>query len=80
MKFWKKEFLKKMVFKIDCSKFSRSKGSVAKLSLLLCCLQDGENNLPSIPFKIYTEFNKKCACTKETAARIPCKERLGVLC
>jgi len=42
---------------------SRSKRSVAKLSLLFCCLQDGENNLPSTPFKIYTEFNKKCACS-----------------
>jgi len=43
-------------------------------------LRDGENNLPSTPFKIYTEFNKKCACTNETAARILCNERLGVLC
>jgi len=42
--------------------------SVAKLSLLLRCLRDGESNLPSTPFKIYTEFNKKCACTNETAA------------
>ena len=24
----------------------------------------GENNLPSTPFKICTEFNKKCAYTK----------------
>jgi len=79
MKFCK-EFLKKTVLKNDCSKFSRSKRSVAKLSLLLCCLRDGVNNLPSTPFKIYTEFNKKCACTKETAARNLCNERLGVLC
>jgi len=35
----------------------------------LCCLRDRENNLPSIPVKIYTEFNKKRACTNETAAR-----------
>ena len=34
---------------------------MAELSLLLCCLRVGENNLPSTPFKIYTEFNKKCA-------------------
>jgi len=53
-----KEFLYKTVIN-DCSKFSRSKRSVAKLSLLLCCLRDRENNLPSTPFKIYTEFNKK---------------------
>jgi len=26
------------------------------LSLLLWCLRDGENNLSSTPFKIYTEF------------------------
>ena len=48
--------------------------------MLLCCLQDGENNLPSTLFKIYTEFNKKCACTNETAARNLCSERLGGLC
>jgi len=36
--------------------------------------------LPSVPFKIYTEFNKKCACTNETAARNLCNEGLGVLC
>jgi len=29
------------------------------VSLLLCYLQDGENNLPSTPFEIYIEFNKK---------------------
>jgi len=57
MKFCK-EFLKKTVLKNDYSKFSPSKRSVAKLSLLLCCLRDGENNLPSTPFKIYTELNK----------------------
>jgi len=69
-----------MLLKNDCSKFSRSKRSVAELSLLLCYLRDGENNLPSTPFKIYTEFNKKCACTNETAASNLCNERLGVLC
>ena len=67
-------------FENDCSKFSRSKRSVVKLCLLLCCLRDGENNLPSTQFKIYTKFNKKCACTKETAARDLCNDRLGVLC
>jgi len=80
MKFCKKEFIWKTVLKIDCSKFSRSTKSVAKLSLLFCCLRDGENNLPSTPFKIYTEFNKRCTCTNETAARNLCSERLGVLC
>jgi len=30
------------------------------------------------PFKIYTEFNKKCACTIETAANNLCNERVGV--
>jgi len=79
MKFCK-EFLEKTVLKNDSSKFSSSKRSVGKLSLLLCCLRDGENNLPSTPFKNYTEFNKKCACTKETAAHNLCSERLGVLC
>jgi len=79
MKFCK-EFPKKTVLKNDCSKFSYSKRSVAKLSLLLCCLRDGENNFPSIPFKIYTEINKKCARTNDTAARNLCNERLGVLC
>jgi len=62
-----------------CSKFSRSKRSVAKLPLL-CYLQEGENNFPTTPFKIYTEFNKKYACTNETAARNLCNERLGVFC
>jgi len=64
--------------KNDCSKFSRSKRSVAKLSLLLCYLRDGDNNLPYTPFKIYPEFNKKCACTNETAAHNLCNKRLGV--
>ena len=70
---------KQRVSFFQCSKYSRSKRLVAKLSLLLCYLRDGENNLPSTPFKIYTEFNKKCACTKETTARNLCNERLGVL-
>jgi len=69
-----------MVLKNDCSKFSRSKRSAAKFSLLLRCLRVGENNLPSTPLKIYTEFNKTCACTNETAACNLCNERLGVLC
>jgi len=34
VKFWKKVFLEKTVLKNDCSKFSRSKRSVAKLSVL----------------------------------------------
>ena len=54
--------------------------SVAKLSLLLGCLRDRENNLPSTPFKIYAELNKKCVCTNATAERNLCSERLGVLC
>ena len=52
---------------------------MAKLSLLLCRLRDGENNLPFTQFKVYTEFDKKCACTNETAARNLCSERLGIL-
>ena len=70
--------LKNGLKKYYCSKFNRSKRSVAKLPLL-CYLQDGENNLPTTLFKIYTEFNK-CACTYETAARNLCIERLGVFC
>ena len=66
--------LKKTVLKNDCSKFSHSKRSV---SLLLHCLRVEENNLPSTPFKIYTEFNKKCAHTNETALHNLCKKRLG---
>ena len=50
--------LKKTVLQNDCSKFNRSKKSVAKLSFLICCLRVGENNLPSTQFKMYTEFNK----------------------
>jgi len=69
-----------MFLKNDCSKFSRSKRSVAKLSLLLRCLRDGENNLPSTPLKVYTEFNKKCACSNETAVRNLCNETLRELC
>jgi len=46
----------------------------------LCCFWDRENHLPSTALKIYTEFNKKCACTNETVARNLCSERLGVLC
>jgi len=49
------------------------------LSLLSCYLRDEENNLPSTPFEMYTEFNKKCACTNETAEFNLCNERLGVL-
>jgi len=50
------------------------------LSFLLCYLWDGENNLPSTPFQLYTEFNEKCACTNDAAARYLCNGRLGVLC
>ena len=48
----------------------------------LCCyvVCEMENNFPSTPFKIYIEFNKKCTCTNEIAARNLCSERLGVLC
>jgi len=53
---------------------------VAKLSLLLCYLRDGENILPSTPFKIYAEFNKKYACSNESAAHNLCNETSGVLC
>jgi len=57
MNLCKKKLLKKTVLKNDCRKFSPSKRSVAKPSLLLCYLQDEENNLPSTPFKIYSEFH-----------------------
>jgi len=73
-----KKFLKTV--KNDCSTFSRSKRSMAKLSLVLCYLRDGENNLPSTPFKIYTEFSTKCVRTNETAAHNLCNEMLRVLC
>ena len=55
---------------------------MAELSLLLCYLRDGENNLSSkpTPFKIYTEYSKKCVCTNETTAPNLCKDTLGVLC
>jgi len=80
MKFCMKQFLEEKRFlKYDCSKFSRSKRPVAKLCFLLCCLRVGENNLPSTPFKIYSELNKKCACANGTAVRNLCNERLGVL-
>jgi len=76
MNLCKKELLKNSL-KSDCSKFSRSKRSAAKLSLLLCYLQDGENNFPSTPFKTYSEFNKKFVCTNETEAYNLCNETLG---
>ena len=53
-----KEFLKKTVLKNDCSKFSRSKRSVANLSLFLCCLRDRENNLPSTRLKLIVNLIK----------------------
>ena len=65
----------------QCSKFSRSMRSVAKLSLLLYYY--GENNLPSTLFKICTEFNKNSVCASETAAHNfcnTCNETLGILC
>jgi len=50
----------------------------------LCCyvIRDGVNNLPArlTPFKIYTDFSKKCVCTNETAAHNLCNETLAVLC
>jgi len=74
MKFCK-EFLKKTVLKYDCSKFSRSKRSVAKLSLWLCCLRDGENNLPTTPFKICIEFNKNVHVPKKPQRIISATKR-----
>jgi len=37
----------------------------------LCCyvVYELEKTIFLLSFKIYTEFNKKCACTNETAAR-----------
>ena len=47
-----------------------------------CCyvVYEMEKKSALYPFKICTEFNKKCARTKETVARNLCIERLGVLC
>ena len=79
--FCKKEFLKKTVLKMIVQNLAVQRGQrISCLGLLLCCLRDRENNLPSTPFKIYTEFNEKCACTKETPAHNLCNDRLGVLC
>jgi len=53
-----------VVLENDCSKFNPSKKSVAMLSLWLRCLRVVENNLPSTPFKIYTEFKENVhGCT-----------------
>jgi len=60
--------------------FAVQRGQLLSCLSLLCYLRDGENNLPSTPFEIYTEFNKKCACTNETAVRNLCNNRLGALC
>jgi len=76
MKFCK-EFLKKTVLKNGCSKFSRWKRSVAKVSLLLCCLRDGENNLPSTLFKIYTEFNKKMCIYQRNRSAYSLQREVG---
>ena len=79
MKFCK-EFLKKTVLKNDCSKFSRLKTSVAKFSLLLCCLRAGEKICPLPRLKLILNSIKKCARSNDTAGRNLCNERLGVLC
>jgi len=47
---------------------------------IVCDMEKTICPLASTPFKIYAEFNKKCACTNENAARDLCNERLGVLC
>jgi len=60
---------------------SVSKDFGLSLELFVSRLSLGFDSLPNLlstPFKIYTEFNKKCACTNETAARNLCNERLGV--
>jgi len=52
---------------------------VAKLAPPVASQMKMSGSAPaSTPFKIYTEFNKKCACTNETAERHLCNERLGV--
>ena len=48
-----------MVLKNDFQNLAVQRGQWL-LSLLLRCLRVGENNFPSTPFKIYTEFNKIC--------------------
>jgi len=81
MKFCKKEFLSKTVLKNDCSKFNRSKRSVAKLSLLLCCLPDGENNLPSTPFKFILNSIKNVHAPKKPQCVISATRGWGrILC
>jgi len=65
VKFCKKEFLIKTVLKNDCSKFSLSKRSVAKLSLLLCCLRDEENNLLSTHLKFILNSKKNVHLPKK---------------
>jgi len=54
-----------------CSKFSRSKRSVCKLSLLLCYYM--EKTFPSALLNICAECNKNSVCTSETAAHNFCK-------
>jgi len=78
-KFCKKDFRKKTVLKNDCSNLTVQRGQW--LSFLCCYVVcEMEKTICPLPFKICTEFNKKCACTKETAARNLCNKRLGVLC
>ena len=80
MKSCKKRLLKTDL-QSNCSKFSRSKRSVAKLSLLLCCY--GENNLTFTLFEISAEFNKNSVFTNENTAHNfcnACNETFGVLC
>ena len=59
----------KTVSKNDCSKFSRSKRSVAKLSLLLCYLRDGENNFPLPRLKCILNSIKMCMYQTNRSAK-----------
>ena len=65
------ETLHRLFFMKFCKK-QFLKTTVSKIIVQNSAIQRGR--LPSTPFKIYAEFNKKCACTKDTAARNLCNK------
>jgi len=75
MKFCK-EFLKKTVLKMIVQNLAVQRGQW--LSFLCCYVVcEMEKTICPLPrIKIHTDFNKKCACSNETAARNLCNERL----
>ena len=70
-----KEFLKQTVSKMIVQNLVVQRDQWLSF---LCCLWDGENDLPSARLKFMLNSIKKCACTYETAERNLCNERLGV--